>query len=63
VNNGPNVEPGRLSEVAGLVAVVAGHRDDEIVAVDHDFGARDTEPVDSGADDLLCLSKGFTGGR
>ncbi len=52
VDHRPDVQPRRLAEVAGLAAVVAGHGDDEVVAVDDDLGPRHAETVDAGADDL-----------
>jgi hypothetical protein len=60
VDDGADVQPRRLAEVASLVAVVARHRDDEVVAVDDDLGAGYAEPVDAGGDDLLRLQEGFT---
>ena len=46
------VQPRRLAERARLVALLAGHRDDEVVAVLHHLGAADAEPVDALVDDL-----------
>ena len=63
VDHRPDVEPRGLAEVAGLVAVVAGHGDDQVVAVDDDLGTGDAEAVDAGADDLLRLIQRFAGGR
>ena len=38
-----------------------GHGDDQVVAVDDDLGAGDTEAVDAGADDLLRLVQRVAG--
>ena len=59
VEHRPDVEAGGLAEVAGLAAVVPGHRDDQVVAVDHDLGTGDAQPVDPRADDLLRLRQRF----
>jgi hypothetical protein len=55
VEHRPDVQPCGLTQGASLVAVVSGHRDDQVVAVDEDFGTRDTQAVDPSADDLLRL--------
>jgi hypothetical protein len=62
VDHRPDVEPRGLAKVAGLVAVVARHGDDQVLAIDHDLRPGDTQPVDAGTDDLLGLSQGFAGG-
>ncbi|BCI89239.1 hypothetical protein NIIDMKKI_44450 [Mycobacterium kansasii] len=59
VEHRADVEPGGLAEVAGLVAVVSGHRDDQVVAVHDDLGARHAKTIDPGADDLLSLVQGL----
>jgi hypothetical protein len=61
VDHRSDVEPGGLAKVAGLVAVVAGHGDDQVLAIDDDLRPGDTQPVDAGTDDLLGLCQGFTG--
>ena len=55
LRHGADVEPRGLSEVARLAAVVAGHRDDQVVTTDHDFRPCDAEAVDALGDDLLGL--------
>ena len=57
-----DVQPRGLAEVAGFVAVVSGHRDDQVVAVDDDLRTRDAQPVDAGADDLLRLCQRVAAG-
>src|SRR5690606_36391523 len=52
-----DVELGGGRQRAGLLAVVAGHRDDEVVALDRHLGAGDTEAVDAVLDDLLRLAQ------
>jgi hypothetical protein len=37
VDDGPDVEAGRLAEVSRLAGVVARHGDDEVVTVDDDL--------------------------
>ena len=60
---GPDVQPRRLAQVAGLAAVVARHRDHQVGAVDDDLGPGHAEAVDAGADDLLRLVERLAGGR
>src|SRR6201999_1768981 len=55
VDDRTDVQPRGLAEVARFVTVRARDGDDQVVAVDNDLRARNTEPVDAGADDLLCL--------
>ncbi|OBJ41991.1 hypothetical protein A5620_13600 [Mycobacterium colombiense] len=62
VEHRPDVEASGLAQVAGLVAVVPGDRDDQVVAVDDDLRTGDAEPVDPGADDLLGLRQRLTAG-
>ncbi|WP_218640973.1 hypothetical protein, partial [Mycobacterium colombiense] len=49
VEHRPDIEASGLAKVAGLVAVVPGDRDDQVVAVDDDLRTGDAEPVDPGA--------------
>jgi hypothetical protein len=58
----PDEQPSGLAEVTGLGAVVARHRDDEVVPVDDDLGSRHAESVHTRADDLLGLIECLTGG-
>ena len=58
----PDVQPCRLAEVAGLAALITGDGDDEVVAVDDDFGTRYAQTVDAIVDDRLRLVEGVTGG-
>jgi hypothetical protein len=55
VNHRADIEPRGLPEVTSFTAVIAGHRDDQVVTVDDHFGARDAEAVDTGGDDVLGL--------
>ncbi len=55
VDHRADVQPRRLAQVAGLAAVVPGHGDHQVVAVDHHLGSRNTEAVDARRDDLLSL--------
>jgi hypothetical protein len=61
VDHRSDVEPRGLAKVAGLVAVVAWHGDDQVLAIDNDLRPGDTQPVDAGTDDLLGLGQGFAG--
>jgi hypothetical protein len=63
VDDGTHVEPSSLAEIAGLAAVVARHRDDQVVAVDDDLGPGHAESVHAVADDLLGLHERVPGGR
>ncbi len=58
-----DIQPRGLAQVAGLAAVVAGHRDDQVVAIDDDFRSGNTQPVHAVADDLLGLIQRLAGGR
>ena len=51
----PHVQPGGLSQRAGLLSVVAGDGDHQVVAVDDHFGTGDAEPVDALFNDLFGL--------
>lgn len=59
VEHRPDVQPSGLSEVACLAAVVAGHRDDQVVTVDDHLRPGHSQPVDPRADDLLRLCQRF----
>ena len=48
-------------ERAGLLALLAGHRDRQVGAVEHHLGAADAEPVDPLLDDLLRLQQLLAG--
>ena len=55
VDDGTDVQPRGLAEIACLVPVGSRHGDDQVVAVDDDLRTRYTQSVDPGADDLLRL--------
>jgi hypothetical protein len=51
-------ELGGLAEVLGLLALLTRHGDDDVVTVEDDLGAADTDAVDTVLDDLAGLVEG-----
>ena len=62
VDDRPDVQPRRLTEVAGLAALVARHGDDKVVAVDDHLGTRHAKAVHAVVDDRLRLDERVAGG-